>query len=69
MSPDRLKTDTRVGLLGVGLMGAAMAMSARPRHLGHRMRPQRTMLPTAEVILDLIEPLLIDWPRTLSGCR
>jgi len=81
----------QVGLLGVGLMGSAMAHrlldqgigviawdrnSAHLRALeGRGGKPARapsevvrsagvviTMLPTAAVILDLIEPLLEDWP-------
>ena len=92
MSPDTLKTDTRVGLLGVGLMGTAMAhrlldrgisviawdrsaehvrdLEARggtpaqtPGDVVHGAGVVITMLPTAEVILDLIEPLLSDWPE------
>jgi 3-hydroxyisobutyrate dehydrogenase len=82
----------RVGLLGVGLMGSAMArrlldqgiaVTAWDRHSEHvralegrggerAERPGEvvsgasvviTMLPTADVILDLIEPLLDDWPE------
>jgi 3-hydroxyisobutyrate dehydrogenase len=92
MSPDTLKTDTRVGLLGVGLMGTAMAHRLLDRGIpviawdrsaehvrdlearggtpaetpGDVVRSAAvviTMLPTAEVILDLIEPLLSDWPQ------
>jgi 3-hydroxyisobutyrate dehydrogenase len=82
----------RVGLLGVGLMGSAMAhrlldrgtaVIAWDRDPGHVRALERrgaqpaegpsevvsgsgvviTMLPTADVILDLIEPLLDDWPE------
>ena len=81
----------RVGLLGVGLMGSAMAYRLLDRdiaviawdreaeHLrgleGRGGAPATepsevvtgagvviTMLPTADVILDLVEPLLDDWP-------
>ena len=81
----------RVGLLGVGLMGSAMAHRLLDRgiaviawdrdaeHLrdleGRGAEPAEepskvvsgagvviTMLPTADVILDLVEPLLDDWP-------
>jgi 3-hydroxyisobutyrate dehydrogenase len=81
----------RVGIIGVGLMGAAMghrlldqgvelvAWSRHPEHL----EPLRergaegvgspedvvegaevviTMLPTAEIILEVVEPLLASWP-------
>ena len=83
---------TRVGLLGVGLMGSAMAHrlverdiavtawdrdTERVRELEGRggKRAERpgeavggagvviTMLPTADVILDVIEPLLEQWPE------
>jgi 3-hydroxyisobutyrate dehydrogenase len=82
----------RVGLLGVGLMGSAMAhrlldqgiavtaWDRNPEHLrdlevrgGEPVeKPSEvvrdagvviTMLPTAEVILDVVEPLLDDWPE------
>jgi 3-hydroxyisobutyrate dehydrogenase len=82
----------RVGLLGVGLMGSAMAHrlldrgiavvawdrdSEQLRALEDRggepaERPSEvvsgagvviTMLPTAAVILDVVEPLLEDWPE------
>jgi 3-hydroxyisobutyrate dehydrogenase len=84
--------NVRVGLLGVGLMGSAMAgrlldqgiaVTAWDRNPGHAraladrgatpaqqpaeaLRGTRaviTMLPTAEVVLDVVEPLLDDWPR------
>ena len=88
------KTDerVRVGLLGVGLMGSAMAhrlldrgiaVIAWDRDPDHVRALQRrggepakapsdvvrgagvviTMLPTADVILDVVEPLLRDWPE------
>jgi 3-hydroxyisobutyrate dehydrogenase len=82
----------RVGLLGVGLMGSAMArrlldqgieVTAWDRDSGHvralearggepAEQPSEvvgsagvviTMLPTADVILDIVEPLLADWPK------
>jgi 3-hydroxyisobutyrate dehydrogenase len=82
----------RVGLLGVGLMGSAMAHRLLDRgiaviawdrdseHLraleGRGGEPTEgpsevvsgagvviTMLPTAAVILDVVEPLLEDWPE------
>jgi 3-hydroxyisobutyrate dehydrogenase len=82
----------RVGLLGIGLMGSAMAhrLLARgiaviawdrdPEHIraleGRGGEPATgpsevvsgagvviTMLPTAAVILDVVEPLLEDWPE------
>ncbi|MGO9823412.1 MAG: NAD(P)-dependent oxidoreductase [Solirubrobacteraceae bacterium] len=82
----------RVGLLGAGLMGAAMAHrlldqgipviawdrnSEHVRALGARGAAQATepdevvsgagvvitMLPTADVILDVVDPLLDDWPK------
>jgi len=81
----------RVGLLGVGLMGSAMAgrlldrgiaVTAWDRDSEHVralegrggesvQQPSEavssagiviTMLPTADVILDVVEPLLADWP-------
>jgi 3-hydroxyisobutyrate dehydrogenase len=84
----------RVGLLGVGLMGTAMAhrllargvtVIAWDRHSEHVRALQGrggepaeapsevvsgaaaviTMLPTAAVTLDVVEPLLEDWPE---GC-
>jgi 3-hydroxyisobutyrate dehydrogenase len=82
----------RVGLLGVGLMGSAMAhrlldrgiaviaWDRDPDHVraleGRGGEPAKapsevvsgagvviTMLPTAAVILDVVEPLLEDWPE------
>jgi 3-hydroxyisobutyrate dehydrogenase len=82
----------RVGLLGVGLMGSAMAHRLLDRGIaviawdrdadhvraleGRGGEPAKapsdvvsgagvviTMLPTAPVILDVVEPLLEDWPE------
>ena len=86
-------SDIRVGVLGTGLMGSAMAhrllepgtsrsiaWDRRPR--ARRSRSQSvaprlpawsgevvsgadvviTMLPTAEIVLDVVEPLLEEWP-------
>ena len=82
----------RVGLLGAGLMGSAMAHrlldqgipviawdinSEQVHALGARGAAQAsepaevvsgadvviTMLPTAEIVLDVVEPLLEDWPK------
>jgi prephenate dehydrogenase len=82
----------RVGLLGVGRMGSAMArrlldrgiavvawdrnaehvrdlggrggdLAVTPRDVVHSAGVVITMLPTAEVILDLVESLLDDWPQ------
>jgi 3-hydroxyisobutyrate dehydrogenase len=84
--------QVRVGILGIGLMGSAMAgrlldqgirviaWDRNPQHagaLGDRgaiaaKEPAEvvsgagvviTMLPTAEAVLDVVEPLLEDWPR------
>jgi 3-hydroxyisobutyrate dehydrogenase len=92
MSPQTPQTKSRVGLLGVGLMGSAMAhrlldqginviawdrnagqlrdLESRggepaeaPSDVVHNAGIVITMLPTAEVILDLVEPLLTDWPK------
>ena len=92
MSPHTLPTKTRVGLIGVGLMGSAMGhrlldqgipviawdrnaehvrdLQSRGGELGetptdvvHGAEVVITMLPTAEVILDLVRPLLDDWPE------
>jgi 3-hydroxyisobutyrate dehydrogenase len=83
---------TRVGLIGVGLMGSAMAHrlleqeiaiiawdrdSEQVRALAGRGAQAAdgpaevvsgadvviTMLPTAAVVLDVVEPLLEDWPK------
>jgi 3-hydroxyisobutyrate dehydrogenase len=82
----------RVGLLGVGLMGSAMAgrlvdqgieviaWDRESEHLraleAHGGEPAQTpsevvrgagvvitMLPTAAIVLDVVEPLLDDWPQ------
>jgi 3-hydroxyisobutyrate dehydrogenase len=85
-------TDSRVGFLGTGLMGTAMAhrllnqgvaVIAWDREPGH-VQPLAergadvagtvsevvgsahaviTMLPTAEVVLSVVEPLLDEWPE------
>jgi 3-hydroxyisobutyrate dehydrogenase len=84
--------QVRVGILGIGLMGSAMAArlldqgmavtawDRNPEHaraledLGGRAAKEPTgvlrdaqavitMLPTADVILDVIEPLLDGWPQ------
>jgi 3-hydroxyisobutyrate dehydrogenase len=81
----------RVGLLGVGLMGSAMARrlldqgvavvawdrdseqlhtlegrggqpAAEPSQVVSGARVVITMLPTADIVLDVVEPLLEDWP-------
>jgi 3-hydroxyisobutyrate dehydrogenase len=86
------KQKVRVGLLGVGLMGSAMAhrlldqdieVVAWDRHpeqvadleeRGARRVDQLTelapavdvvitMLPTAPIVLEVVEPLLEDWPK------
>jgi 3-hydroxyisobutyrate dehydrogenase len=91
MSPQTPPEKLRVGLLGVGLMGSAMAhrlldqgiaVIAWDRHPEHahalegrggepaespsevvrRAGVVVTMLPTVEVILDVVEPTLKDWP-------
>jgi 3-hydroxyisobutyrate dehydrogenase len=92
MNPEQSQpAKARVGLLGVGLMGSAMAHrlldqgipviawdrnSEQVRTLADRGAVQAsgpgevvggagvviTMLPTAEIVLDVIEPLLGDWP-------
>lgn len=83
---------TRIGLLGVGLMGSSMAhrlldrgieVVAWDRDPGHLQGlegrggevandPNKvlsdtsvviTMLPTADVVLEVVEPLLDDWPE------
>jgi 3-hydroxyisobutyrate dehydrogenase len=82
----------RVGLLGVGLMGSAMARrlldrdiavvtwdrdaeavralegrggqpAARPSEVLSGTGVVITMLPTADIVLDVVEPLLEDWPE------
>jgi 3-hydroxyisobutyrate dehydrogenase len=92
MNAEAIQEKVRVGLLGVGLMGSAMAHRLLDRGIaviawdrnaehvrdldGRGGEPAKapsdvvhgagvviTMLPTAEVILDLVEPLLNDWPK------
>jgi 3-hydroxyisobutyrate dehydrogenase len=92
MNAEASQEKVRVGLLGVGLMGSAMAhrlldrgirVIAWDRDAEHLRDLERrggapaeepsevisgagvviTMLPTAEVIRDLVEPLLDDWPE------
>ncbi len=92
MSAEASQEKVRVGLLGVGLMGSAMAhrlldqgiaviaWDRNAEHVrdldGRGGEPAETpsdvvqgagvvitMLPTAAVILDLVEPLLEDWPE------
>ncbi len=92
MSAEANQEKVRVGLLGVGLMGSAMAHrlldrgiaviawdrdSEHVRALEGRGAQRSegpsevvsgsgvviTMLPTAAVILDVVEPLLEDWPE------
>ena len=92
MSQEMPQQKDRVGLLGIGLMGSAMAhrlldqgiaVIAWDRDVKHVRdlegrggEPAETpgqvvrgagvvitMLPTAEVILDVVEPLLQDWPE------
>jgi 3-hydroxyisobutyrate dehydrogenase len=92
MSAESSPGKVRVGLLGVGLMGSAMARRLLDRgipviawdrdseHLraleGRGGEPAEapsevvsragiviTMLPTAAVVLDQVEPLLEDWPE------
>jgi 3-hydroxyisobutyrate dehydrogenase len=86
------KQKVRVGLLGVGLMGSAMARRLLDQGIevvAWNRSPERvialeergarradgpaevvrgadvviTMLPTAPVVLDVVEPLLEDWPE------
>jgi 3-hydroxyisobutyrate dehydrogenase len=92
MNAEASQEKVRVGLLGVGLMGSAMAhrlldrgiaVIAWDRNAEHVRDLERrggapaqgpsevisgagvviTMLPTAEVIRHLVEPLLDDWPE------
>ena len=92
MSLQTPQEKVHVGLLGVGLMGSAMAHrlldqgiavtawdrnaehlralegrggepAQTPGDVVHRAGVVITMLPTAEVILDLVKPLLNDWPQ------
>ncbi|HWD85216.1 MAG TPA: NAD(P)-dependent oxidoreductase [Solirubrobacteraceae bacterium] len=92
MNPEHSQPEkVRVGLLGIGLMGSAMAhrllereipviaWDRNPEHV--RALEDRgaagaaepgevvsgagvviTMLPTAEIVLEMIEPLLTEWP-------
>ena len=82
----------RVGLLGIGLMGSAMAhrlldqgvaviawdrnrehvhalgdrgaaQASEPDEVVHGAAVVITMLPTAKVVLDVVGPLLEDWPE------
>jgi 3-hydroxyisobutyrate dehydrogenase len=86
------QAQPRVGILGVGLMGSAMAgrlldqgsaviawdrnpepahaledrgasAASEPAEVLRGTRAVITMLPTAEVILDVVEPLLEAWPK------
>ncbi len=92
MNPTNDQEKLRVGLLGVGLMGSAMAgrlldqgaavvswdrasepLRALQNRGGQPAESPRevlsgagvviTMLPTAEIVLDVVEPLLDDWPE------
>ena len=92
MNAEASQEKVRVGLLGVGLMGSAMAHRLLDRGIAviawdrdaEHLRDLEsrggqpaeepsevisgagvviTMLPTAEVIRDLVEPLLDDWPE------
>jgi 3-hydroxyisobutyrate dehydrogenase len=91
MSTQTPQTQGLVGLLGVGLMGSAMARrlldqgigviawdrntehlrgledrggqpAETPAEVVHGAGTVITMLPTADIILDVVEPLLADWP-------
>jgi 3-hydroxyisobutyrate dehydrogenase len=84
--------NVRVGLLGVGLMGSAMArrlldrgiavvawdrdatamrglegrggqLAKGPSEVVSATGVVITMLPTADIVLDVVRPLLQDWPR------
>jgi 3-hydroxyisobutyrate dehydrogenase len=86
------ETDGRVGVLGTGLMGTAMAhrlLHQRVEVIAWDRQPEHveplaergaevastasevvssaqaviTMLPTAEVVLEVVEPLLEEWPE------
>ena len=86
------KSDSRVGVLGTGLMGTAMAhrlldqgvsviaWDRQPKHalalaergadvagsareLVSRAQFVVTMLPTADIVLAVVEPLLDEWPE------
>ncbi len=85
-------TDSRVGVLGTGLMGSAMAHRLLNQRVGviawdrepDHVQPLAergaevaasagevvgsaqaviTMLPTADIVLSVVEPLLDDWPQ------
>ena len=86
------KSDSRVGVLGTGLMGTAMAhrlldqgvsviawdrepeharalaergadVAGSARELVSRSQFVITMLPTADIVLAVVEPLLDEWPK------
>ncbi len=93
MNPEQAQADkVRVGLLGAGLMGSAMAhrlldqgipviawdrnseqvhalgargaaQASEPREVVNGARVVITMLPTAEIVLDVVGPLLEEWPK------
>jgi 3-hydroxyisobutyrate dehydrogenase len=92
MNADASQEKALVGLLGIGLMGSAMARRLLDQGIGvvawgrnyehvcalesRGAEPAKapsdavgragvviTMLPTAAVILDVVEPLLEDWPE------
>jgi 3-hydroxyisobutyrate dehydrogenase len=92
VNADADKQKIRVGLLGVGLMGSAMAHRLldrgievvawnrhpepavaleergarrvdRPAELVPAVDVVLTMLPTAPIVLEVVEPLLADWPE------
>lgn len=93
MNPEHSQPQTvRVGLLGAGLMGSAMAhrlldqgipviawdrnseqvgalesrgaaLASEPGEVVSGAGVVITMLPTAEIVLDVVEPLLEDWPK------
>jgi 3-hydroxyisobutyrate dehydrogenase len=92
MNAEASQEQVRVGLLGVGLMGSAMAHRLLDRGIAvfawdrnaEQLRALEargaktaegpsevvsgagvviTMLPTAEIVLDVIEPLLEEWPK------
>ncbi len=85
-------TDNRVGLLGTGLMGTAMAhrllnqgvavvawdmqrdhvqplaergavVASTAGEVVHSAQAVITMLPTAEIVLSVVEPVLDEWPE------
>jgi 3-hydroxyisobutyrate dehydrogenase len=92
MNAEDRPEKVRVGLLGVGLMGSAMARRLLDRDIAvvawdrdaEHLRALEdrggkpatepsevvggagvviTMLPTADIVLDVVEPLLEDWPQ------